>query len=69
MSQVTVQFDRVLADVPCSGDGTMRKNPDIWDDWNVSKSMGIHKLQLSIAVRGANLLKVRWWLVVVWEGV
>ncbi|PRP88254.1 hypothetical protein PROFUN_03363 [Planoprotostelium fungivorum] len=56
--KVTFQFDRVLADVPCSGDGTMRKNPDIWDDWGVHKSLGIHKLQLSIAVRGANLLKV-----------
>ena len=25
-----LKFDRVLADVPCSGDGTMRKNADIW---------------------------------------
>ena len=25
-----LRFDRVLCDVPCSGDGTMRKNADIW---------------------------------------
>lgn len=31
-----LQFDRVLADVPCSGDGTLRKNPDIWRSWSVT---------------------------------
>jgi len=25
--------DRILCDVPCSGDGTMRKAPDIWRKW------------------------------------
>ena len=27
-------FDRVLCDVPCSGDGTLRKNPGVWKHWS-----------------------------------
>lgn len=29
-TRTKMKFDRILCDVPCSGDGTMRKNPDIW---------------------------------------
>lgn len=35
-------FDRILADVPCSGDGTLRKNVGIWKDWNVGQGAGLH---------------------------
>ena len=28
-----LEFDRVLCDVPCSGDGTVRKAPDMWRKW------------------------------------
>lgn len=27
-------FDRILADVPCSGDGTLRKNIGIWKEFS-----------------------------------
>ncbi|GAB0491969.1 hypothetical protein MMPV_003227 [Pyropia vietnamensis] len=50
-------FDRVLADVPCSGDGTLRKAPDLWRKWNPNNGHGLHRLQLAIAIRGKQLLR------------
>ena len=51
-------FDRVLADVPCSGDGTLRKNAEIWKSWSLSSGIQLHPLQVQIAMRGIALLKV-----------
>ncbi|GAB2283327.1 hypothetical protein Dimus_017844 [Dionaea muscipula] len=51
-------FDRVLCDVPCSGDGTLRKAPDMWRKWNAGMGNGLHTLQIQIAMRGIALLKV-----------
>ena len=54
----SLSFDRILADVPCSGDGTMRKSPDIWKRWSVASGNGLHLIQLRIALQGAKVLKV-----------
>ena len=35
-------FDRILCDVPCSGDGTMRKNIAIWKRWSPLDGNGLH---------------------------
>lgn len=49
-------FHRVLADVPCSGDATLRKNPELWRRWNDGMGPSLHALQTQIAARGVQLL-------------
>ncbi|ETO76455.1 hypothetical protein F444_08139 [Phytophthora nicotianae P1976] len=56
--QPTNVFDRVLCDVPCSGDGTLRKNQALWKDWHIGQGLTLHPTQLALALRGAALLKV-----------
>ncbi|KAI8600563.1 S-adenosyl-L-methionine-dependent methyltransferase, partial [Dissophora ornata] len=55
---VPFEFDRVLADVPCSGDGTLRKNPMVWTNWTHGGAMGLHQTQVNILQRGVQMLKV-----------
>lgn len=52
-----LKYDRILCDVPCSGDGTMRKNVNVWKDWNTQNALGLHNVQLNILNRGLQLLK------------
>ncbi|XP_031709640.1 RNA cytosine C(5)-methyltransferase NSUN2 [Anarrhichthys ocellatus] len=62
----TLFYDRILCDVPCSGDGTLRKNIDVGKKWTTSNSLRLHGggggggslLQLRIAVRGVEQLAV-----------
>ncbi|KAI1488214.1 S-adenosyl-L-methionine-dependent methyltransferase [Biscogniauxia mediterranea] len=53
-----LKFDRILADVPCSGDGTLRKNVSLWKDWQPGSALGLHATQSRILVRALQMLKV-----------
>ncbi|KAF2704622.1 S-adenosyl-L-methionine-dependent methyltransferase [Pleomassaria siparia CBS 279.74] len=52
-----LKYDRILADVPCSGDGTARKNVNVWQKWTPKDGLGLHNLQLRILFRGLQMLK------------
>ena len=52
-----LKFDRILADVPCSGDGTLRKNVNLWKDWTPGNALGLHLTQVRILVRALQMLK------------
>jgi len=43
--------------VPCSGDGTIRKNIGIWKSWQPNDGNGLHGLQLRILQRAIKMLK------------
>ena len=51
------KFDKILCDVPCSGDGATRKIPLKWANWHTNDGMVLHPLQLSILIKAINLLK------------
>ena len=52
-----LKFDRVLADVPCTGDGTSRKNINVWRDWVPGNALGLHPTQVRILVRALQMTK------------
>ena len=51
-----VAYDLVVADVPCSGDGTWRKSPSLRRSWDPAHAAHLHALQLRILRRGLQLL-------------
>jgi 16S rRNA C967 or C1407 C5-methylase (RsmB/RsmF family) len=53
-----VRFDRIVCDVPCSSDAAIRKIPSKWKSWSTKDGASLHNIQLAIARRGIELLKV-----------
>lgn len=51
------RFDRVLCDVMCSGDGTLRKSVDMWPRWNTLVGADLHLSQCQVLKRGMALCK------------
>lgn len=52
------EFDAVICDVPCSGDGTFRKYPDKWARYEAHLGRTLHARQLQILLRAAAVAAV-----------
>ncbi|XP_052817003.1 RNA cytosine-C(5)-methyltransferase NSUN2-like [Mya arenaria] len=57
--QNALKYDRVICDVKCSSDGTMRKNVSLQESWNCNKSLHLHSEQKAILRRALELVKVK----------
>ncbi|CRG98372.1 tRNA m5C-methyltransferase, putative [Plasmodium relictum] len=56
-------FDSVLCDVPCSGDGTIRKDKNVWLNWNAYNAYNLFQLQVNILKRSIDLTKENGYIV------
>ena len=50
-------YSHILADVPCSGDGTIRKDAECLARWSPGIGNALHATQLAVARKCAQLLK------------
>jgi len=50
-------YDRALVDVPCSCEGTIRKNPDTLDEWSLDHVEGIAGVQTDILARAVEVTR------------
>jgi NOL1/NOP2/sun family putative RNA methylase len=51
------RFDRALVDVPCSCEGTVRKNPDALDSWSLDHVEAIAGVQKAILGRAIDVTR------------
>eukprot|EP01031_Cornospumella_fuschlensis_P029690 gene29690-35838_t len=51
-------FDRIVCDVPCSGDGTFRKSPHFWRLFRPRMGLEFHTLQYDILCQAVEVCKV-----------
>jgi len=47
-------YDRALVDAPCSCEGTVRKNPDVLDEWSIDHVEGIAEVQAGLLRRAVQ---------------
>ena len=56
-------FDRILLDVPCSGSGTWRRNPEEWHQFQPSKLEAIRPIQADLLKSCSTRLKTGGFLI------
>ena len=52
------KFDRILLDVPCSGEGTLRSSPKTFLMWNIKVVQNLSRQQMKLLANALKCLKV-----------
>lgn len=53
-----INFDKILVDAPCSGEGTLRKSPNTMNIWNLKVIEGMSKVQKKLASEALKILRI-----------
>jgi len=57
LAKTNIKFDKILLDLPCSGEGTIRSSPKTFLMWNIKMIHKLGRLQRKIASSAVQLLK------------
>ena len=57
MKKQEFQFDKILVDAPCSGEGTLRSTPKTFLMWNIKTVNRLSRLQKNLGVSAWEILK------------
>jgi len=57
MKKNNFQFDRILVDAPCSGEGTLRSSPKTYLMWNIKTIKNLPKIQKSLIASALEILE------------
>ncbi|MBU0959598.1 MAG: RsmB/NOP family class I SAM-dependent RNA methyltransferase [Nanoarchaeota archaeon] len=51
------QFDKILVDAPCSGEGTLRSSHKTYEMWNIKTVKALPKIQIALVSAALEILK------------
>lgn len=57
LKKLNMKFDKILVDVPCSGEGNIRSNPSTFLTWNIKVINRLSRIQRKIAESALSVLK------------
>ncbi|MBI2629521.1 RsmB/NOP family class I SAM-dependent RNA methyltransferase [Candidatus Pacearchaeota archaeon] len=57
LEKLGIKFDKILLDVPCSGEGTLRSSPKTLEMWNLNMIKKLSRIQKKIISSAVPLLK------------
>jgi len=57
LAKTGIKFDKILLDVPCSGEGNIRSNPKTYLIWNIKQVRKLSRMQRKIVASAVKLLR------------
>jgi NOL1/NOP2/sun family putative RNA methylase len=57
LKKLDFKFDKILLDLPCSGEGTIKSSPETFEMWNIKMIEKLARMQRKIASSSIELLK------------